>query len=134
MRVPVRNPNDYRDKTADFMDFFARTRRRELAPLIDAALLAEHCEDPRGGDTPHSAALQDVLNHLHYMPTDGKSFAYAEQPYRQYRLGVMRARGTPPTVHDDRVFTSEREAVHAVFMERLAKLGLIDAGNAGEHA
>ena len=130
--MPVENPNDYRDKTADFMDFFARTRQRELALLVDAALIAEHREDPRGGDTPHSQALQDVLNHLHYMPTDGKSFAYAEQPYRLYRLGVMRARGVLPTVFEDRSYASEREAVHAVFMERLAKLGLIGAGGQGE--
>ncbi len=132
--MPVSNPNDYRDKTADFMDFFARTRQRALAPLVDAALIAEHREDPRGGDTPHSHALQDVLNHLHYMPTDGKSFAYAEQPYRQYRLGVLRARGTPPVIFDDRSYASEREAVHAVFMARLAKLGLIADGGQGEQA
>jgi branched-chain amino acid transport system permease protein len=131
MQMPVRNPNDYRDKTADFMDFFNRARVRELAPLVDTALLVEHAEDPRGGDTPHSAALQDVLNHLHYMPTDGKSFAYAEVPYQRYRLGILRARGTPPSILEDRVFASEREAVHAVFLQRLTQMGLLDGGKGG---
>lgn len=129
--MPVRNPNDYRDKTADFMDFFSQARARELAPLVDAALLAEHANDPRGGDTPHSATLHDVLNHLHYMPTDGKSFAYAEVPYRRYRLGILRARGTPPSILEDRVFASEQEAVHAVFVQRLTQMGLLGDGNGG---
>lgn len=124
--MPIRNPNDYRDKTADWLALFAEKRRAALAPLVTPALLREHEEDPRGGDTPHGFALQDVLNHVHNMPTDGKSFAYAEVPYQRYRLGVMHARGAAPTFPDDRVFTSEREAVHAVFLDRLKTLGLMD--------
>ncbi|MCC7122157.1 MAG: hypothetical protein IT493_11425 [Gammaproteobacteria bacterium] len=122
--MPLRNPNDYRDKTADWLAFFANRRRQALAPLVTPALVREHEEDPRGGDTPHGFALQDVLNYVHNMPTDGKSFAYAEVPYRRYRLGIMHARGHTPTFPDDRVFTSEREAVHAVFLERLCTLHL----------
>jgi len=124
--MPIRNPNDYRDKTADWLALFAEKRRAALAPLVTPALLREHEEDPRGGDTPHGFALQDVLNHVHNMPTDGMSFAYAEVPYQRYRLGVMHARGAAPTFPDDRVFTSEREAVHAVFLDRLKTLGLMD--------
>ena len=123
--MPLKDPGDYRDRTADWLQFFAETRRRELAPLITPALIAEHAEDPRGEDTPHSHALQDVLNYLHYMPVDGKSFAYAETPYKAYKLGVMRARGNAPSLADPRTFTSEREAVHAVFMQRLSQMGLL---------
>ncbi|MCC6706998.1 MAG: hypothetical protein IT492_05460 [Gammaproteobacteria bacterium] len=126
--MPLTNPHDYRDKTADWMALFAAKRRQALAPLITPALLEEHAEDPRGGDTPHSFALQDVLNYVHNLPTDGKSFAYAEAPYQRYRLGIMRARGTAPTLADARVFASEREAVHAVFLERLQSLGLLGKG------
>jgi len=125
--VPLQNPNGYADKTADFMAFFAEAKRRELRPLVTPALLAEHAEDPRGDRSPHSAALQDVLNYLHGQPTDGKSFAYAEVPYQRYRVGLLRGRGKAPTLDDPREFATEREAVHAVFLQRLVALGLLDA-------
>jgi len=127
MPVPVRNPNVYVDKTADFMAFFNEAKRRELKPLVTAALLAEHAEDPRGDRSPHSTSLQDVLNYLHGLPTDGKSFAYAELPYQRYRLGILRGRGKAPTLDDPRAFATERAAVHAVFLQRLVALGLLDA-------
>lgn len=124
--MPITDPAAYRDKTADWMDFFARVRRDALRPLVTSALLAEHAEDPRGGDSPHGHALQDVLNYVHNQPTVGKSFAYAEVPYRRYRLGIMQGRGMAPVFPDDRVFDSERAAVHAVFLQRLAAFGLRD--------
>lgn len=126
--MPLRNPNDYRDKTADWLALFADKRRQALAPLVTPALLREHEEDPRGGESPHSFALQDVLNYMHNLPTDGKSVAYAEQPYQRYRLGIMSARGSAPHFPDAREFSSEREAVHAVFLQRLRALGLVSGG------
>lgn len=125
--MPLHNPNGYADKTADFMAFFAESKRRELRPLVTPELLAEHAEDPRGDRSPHSAALQDILNYLHALPIDGKSFAYAEVPYQRYRLGLLRGRGNAPSLDDPRVFATEREAVHAVFLQRLVALGLLDA-------
>ena len=126
--MPLRNPQDYRDKTADWLEFFAERRRAALKPLVTPALLAAHAEDPRGADTPHGPALQDVLNYLHNQPTAGKSFAYAEAPYARYRLGHMQGRGQPPVLNDGPVHASEREAVHAVFIARLVALGLLDDG------
>ncbi len=129
--MPLLDPNDYRDKTADWLALFAEKRCRALAPLVTPALLREHEEDPRGGDTPHGHALQDVLNYVHNLPVDGKSFAYAEVPYRRYRLGLMHARGDAPSFPDERVFDSERAAVHAVFLERLRTLGLMSDAEDG---
>lgn len=125
--MPLRKPTDYADKTADWLSFLATVRQRELKPLITPALLAEHAEDPRGDKTPHSAALQDVLNYLHGLPTDGKSFAYAELPYQRYRVGILRGRGNAPSLDDPREFATESECVHAVFLQRLVALALLDA-------
>lgn len=125
--MPLRSPTDYEDKNVHWMAFFADARHRELKPLITPALLAEHAEDPRGDRSRHSAALQDVLNYLHGLPTDGKSFAYAEVPYARYRLGILRGRGKAPDLSDPRVFATEQEAVHAAFLQRLVALGLLDA-------
>ena len=130
--MPIRDPSKYRDKTGDWMAFYTKTRCRELQPLVTDALLAEHAEDPRGIETRHSAALQDVLNFVHALPTDGKSFAYAEAPYRKYRLGILRGRGVFPSIFPDREFATEREAVHAVLLQRLESLGLLaDTSPAG---
>ena len=123
--MPIRDPNKYRDKTADWMTFYTKTRCRELKPTVTPALLAEHAEDPRGGASRHSPALQDVLNFVHAEAIDGKAFAYAEVPYQKYRLGILRGRGVAPEIRRDRAFKTEREAVHAVLLERLGTLGLL---------
>lgn len=123
--MPVIDPARYRDKTAAWSEFFLRQRAAELAPLVTTDVLAEHLADPRGARQPHSHALRQILDFIHNQPTDGKSFAYAATPYAEYKLGMMHARGTVPTIDDDETFASEREAVHAVFLERLRRLGLL---------
>jgi len=62
---------------------------------------------------------------IHNQPTDGKSFAYAAQPYVEYRFGVMRGRDVAPSIDDTTNYTSEHDAVHAVFIDRLKTLGLL---------
>ena len=52
-------------------------------------------------------------------------------PYQEYKLGIMRARGNAPSLTDSRTFKSEREAVHAVFVQRLVQMGLL-AGDRGD--
>jgi hypothetical protein len=127
--MPLTKPGSYHDKTIGWTTFFHRQRVRELAPLVDAALLAEHQRDPRGGEIPHSHALKQILDFIHNQPTDGKSFAYAATPYADYQLGIMHQRGTAPTIFDSPHYTTEREAVHAVFVERLRALGLLSASS-----
>ena len=132
--MPVVDPLRYRDKTVAWWEFFLRQRAAELAPLVTPEVLAEHLADPRGANRPHSHALRQVLDFIHNQPTDGKSFAYMVKPYTDYRLGVMQARGTAPTIEDDVAYASEREAVHAVFLERLRRLGLLTADSTGENS
>jgi len=122
--MPLSDPRRYRDKTADWMRWFSAERKRRLAALVTPALIAEHAADPRGGDTPHSAALQEVLIALRSAPTVDKPFAYIEIPYRRYRLGRMQGRGRAPVILPDKSYDSERAAIHAVFLARLAWLGL----------
>jgi len=129
--MPVIDPNRYADKTIAWNSEFLRRRAAELTPLIDAALLEEHRRDPRGVQTPHSFALRQVLDFIHNQPTDGKSFVYAETPYREYRVGVMHGRDRAPSIDGTIGYDNEREAVHAVFVERLKALGLLPSGDAG---
>ncbi|MGR8920879.1 MAG: hypothetical protein ACU85V_14790 [Gammaproteobacteria bacterium] len=128
--MPVRNPGGYPDKSLEWTQRFLRRRAAELAPLVDDALLEEHRADPRGEQQRHSHALKQILDFIHNQPADGKSFAYAAKPNEEYRVGIMHERGREPTILDDVVYASEREAVHAVFLERLRRLGLLLAEDA----
>lgn len=130
--MPLSDPRRYRDKTADWMRWFSADRRRHLSTLVTPALINEHAADPRGGDTPHSAALQEVLIALRSAPTVDKPFAYIEIPYRRYRLGRMQGRGKRPVIVPGKVYDSERAAIHAVFLARLAWLGLDNKRRGGQ--
>ena len=131
--MPLSDPASCRDKTLDWMSYFSASRRDALAPLVTPELIAEHKKDPSGSLALHSPALQDVLIYVRSQPVDGKPFAYVEEPYRKYRIGRMRGRGSAPEIVDDEIFTAERDAIHAVFLHRLRWLGLLpdDAGRTG---
>ena len=129
--MPIRDPGKYRDKTTDWIEFYNRVRQRELAPLVTDSLIAEHHDDPRGIHKRHGHALHDVLNHMHGLPIDGKTFVFAAVPYKEYRMGVLSSRGAAPVILRDRTFSTENEAVHAVFLQRLKSLGLFPATDSG---
>ena len=128
--MPITNPRLYPDKSVAWTADFLRRRALELAPLVTSALLEEHREDPRGEQTPHSYVLKQVLDFIHNQPTDGKSFAYAERPYAKYRVGIMRSRDATPSIDETTHYDTEREAIHAVFLERLKTLGLLPSNTA----
>jgi branched-chain amino acid transport system permease protein len=131
--MTLSDPASCRDKTLDWMSYFNANRRDELARLVTPELIAEHRNDPAGSVVRHSPALQEVLIYLRTRAVDGKPFAYAEQPYRKYRIGRMRGRGKAPEILNDEIFTTERDAIHAVFLHRLRWLGLApeDEGSTG---
>lgn len=122
--MPIEEPTKYQDKTGDWMAFFNEVRSRELSAMLTPEIIAEHKDDPRGQETRHSEVLQQILNHIHNLPTDGKSFVYAEVPHHKYKMGIMHARGIAPTIFHDTVYSNEKEAVHAVFLQRLEQLGI----------
>ena len=123
--MPITKPHNYSDKTTAWTTDFLRRRAAELAPLVTKALIEEHRRDPRGAQTPHSHELKLILDFIHNQPTDGKSFVYAAHPNAAYRVGVMHGRDAAPSVDSNVTYDNEREAVHAVFLQRLEKFGLL---------
>lgn len=121
--MPVHDPLNYRDKRDDWLHEFRARRVAALRPLITPALLAEHEAQPRG---PHSTELQLVLNLVRgpAVPLSGKTFAYVRDPFRDYGLARMTARGTPTDCIDGASYADENAAQHAAFLERLSALGL----------
>ncbi len=94
-----------------------------LRPLVTPELVAQHRRNPRG---PHSHELTLVLNFVRgpAFAMDRKPFVHLRQPYNEYGLALMTGRGEPAVLLEDTSYSSEREAIHAAFLQRLAAYGL----------
>jgi hypothetical protein len=120
--MPISTPTACRDHAADWIEYFYRRRGAEISEMITDEVVAEHERNPLQAHGHHSATLHLVLNHFRNAPIIGKEFVYAVRPYAEYRIGIVTERGRPADMLDDRTFASEEEAVHAVFLARVAKL------------
>jgi hypothetical protein len=108
------------DKTLEVLTQWNKRMRESLGPLVTDELIAEHARNPHG---QHSDALERVLNYLRRAPQQGKYAVLCVNPYREYRIVVLAgARGQGARFLDDRKFPTEKEALHAVFLERLKEL------------
>ena len=123
--MPLTDPDVYRDKTLDWMDYFNHQRRDALTLTITPELIAEHENDPSGSKARHSSKLQALLIYLRMQPVDGKAFVYVQEPHRKYCIGLMNGRGETPRILEEQIFASEKEAIHAVFLYRLRALKLL---------
>ncbi|MCX6433982.1 MAG: hypothetical protein NTX29_14820 [Actinobacteria bacterium] len=120
--MPVTSPDQCRDHSADWIEYFYGRRGGEILALIDEDLINEHRSNPMQLKAHHSANLHLVLNFFRNAPIIGKEFVYAVRPYEAYQVGVVTSRGTAGALLDDTTYTTEDEAVHAVFMARVNKL------------
>ncbi len=118
------NPQDptIYDRTPVCLSRFDSHMARAIRPLITSALITEHQRKPNG---PHSDDLARVLNYFRRAPATGKYALYADQPFATYRILVLTGkRGELPRFLDDVVYDSEEAAAHAVFLHRIAGLGV----------
>jgi hypothetical protein len=120
--MPITDPTECRDHAEDWIEYFYRRRGAEINELITDTLIEEHHHNSDQALGQHSADLHLVLNYFRAAPIIGKEFVYTVDPHQEYRVGIVTARGTAPAILDDDVYTSEKEAVHAVFMARVRKL------------
>lgn len=120
--MPFTDPSQVRDHSEDWLDYYYTRRGRDILALVDDELIAEHERNPEQTEGVHSRNLQEVLNHLRALPVIGKTFAYAVEPYKKYRIGIVTARGTECGWVGDDVYPDERSAVHAIFRYRLAEI------------
>ena len=95
-----------------------------LRELVTPETLAEFRADPHGA-RGRSQALAQVLNFIRMQPIEDRVFAYAEVPFRRYKLGSMHAeRGVPPEIDASATYATEDEPIYAVFVRRLELLGI----------
>lgn len=121
--VSLTDPDAHRDKTADWLEVFHARRREALQRLVTAELLELQRTNTEPETVERLAELHLVMNYVRLLPAVGKSYVYAEEPYRRYRLGRLTGRGVPAEIVDERVFETERDAQHAVFCMRLQDNG-----------
>jgi branched-chain amino acid transport system permease protein len=120
----VSRPDFHRDRSSDFYAFFDTRRRREIHALVadNPEIVDEHRTNPLGYDGPHSPVLQRVQNYLRTQPIVGKYCICTSEAWLEYRIGLIAELGAEPVVLDEPVFATEEEAMHGVFLRRLADL------------
>lgn len=126
--MPISSPGQCRDHSVDWFAYFDHRRGREILDMIDEQLIEEHSSNPLQGIGHHSATLQIVLNYFRNAPIIGKEFVYVVNPYKEYRVGVVTLRGEAAGLLNDNTYSSEEQAVHAVFMARVDKLHAAQKG------
>jgi branched-chain amino acid transport system permease protein len=109
-----------RDRQLEIYELFEKDALVRVSRLCTDAVIDEHAANPAG---PHSDALQRVLRSMRRAPVPGKYVIVAVQPWREYRIGVLTGvRGEAPVVLDDGPYRTEEEAMHGVFLKRVADI------------
>ena len=116
------SPDGFRDRQDDWLAYYDSTRRPEVLELITPELISEHERNPVGYRGFHSPDLQRVLNYLRTEPVPGKYFVYTEETWEVYRVASIGARGEGLQVLEGRRYSTEEEAMHAVFLLRVEGL------------
>jgi hypothetical protein len=115
-------PRMCRDRSADWLAYYHSVRVNEVAGLLTDAVIDEHGANPTGYRAPHSPRLQRVLNYMRTQPALGKHFIYTEQAWSDYRIATIGGRGETLRLVGDASYSSEEEAMHAVFLIRVAAI------------
>ena len=121
--MPLTSPAGCRNHEADWLDLFHRRRGAEIAALATPEVLEELRADVHG-HCSRSLALRHLLNYLRMTPVEGRTFVYAAENFRTYKIGTLRQqRGVPPEIDNTQSWPTEDEAIFAAVVTRLRTLG-----------
>ena len=91
--------------------------RESIRPLLTKKIIAEHKRDPVG---IHSDALDRILNYFRRPNLLGHYAIVCTRPFKQWRVARIAAGpGQSPVFVDERTYSSEARAAHAVFLLRV---------------
>lgn len=108
------------DRQLQVFEDWDRKQQQRIRALITDDIIEEHERSPLG---QHSDTLERVLAYFRRQPTAGKYLVVAEQPWENYRVGVLTGRrGEPAEILDDGPYPTEEAATHAVFLHRVRDL------------
>lgn len=99
---------------------YDKMQRDYLKSLVSPELIEEHKRNPLG---QHSEALERLLLYFRRQPLPDKYAIQVVQPFKAYRIVALSGhRGVPPRVVEDKLYPSQDDAYHGVFMRRVQDL------------
>jgi branched-chain amino acid transport system permease protein len=95
-------------------------QRDYLKTLVSSEVIEEHRRSPQG---QHSEALQRLLIYFRTRPQVDKYAIAIVELFKAYRIVALSGqRGVPPRVVEDRIYPTQKEAFHGVFLRRVQDL------------
>jgi branched-chain amino acid transport system permease protein len=109
-----------RDKDLIYWRRYDKMQRDFLKRLVSPEVIEEHRKSPLG---QHSEALERLLLYFRRAPLSDKYAIIAVEPFKAYRIVALSGqRGVAPRIVEDRIYASQEEAYHGIFMRRVQDL------------
>jgi branched-chain amino acid transport system permease protein len=109
-----------RDKDLIYWRRYDKMQRDFLKTLISPELIEEHRKKPLG---QHSEPLERVLLYFRRAPQVDKYAIIAVEPFKAFRIVALSGqRGVAPRIVEDKIYTSQEDAYHGVFLRRVQDL------------
>lgn len=108
------------DKDYVFWRRYDKMHRDFLKTLVTPEVIEEHRKQPLG---QHSEALERLLLYFRRQPQVDKYAIAVVEPFKAYRIVALSGhRGVAPRLVEDKIYGSQAEAYHGVFMRRVQDL------------
>jgi len=108
------------DKDYVYFRRFDKMQRDFLKTLVSDEVIAEHRANPLG---QHSEALERLLLYFRRHPQADKYVIEVVEPFAAYRIVALSgARGVAPRDVEEKIYASQAEAYHGVFLRRVQDL------------
>ena len=109
-----------KDKDLVYWRRYDKMQRDYLKSLISPELIEEHKRSPLG---QHSEPLERLLLYFRRQPLSDKYAITVIEPFKAYRIVALSGqRGVAPRIVEDKIYASQDEAYHGVFMRRVQDL------------
>jgi len=109
-----------RDKDLIYWRRYDKMQRDFLKKIVSPEVIEEHRKSPLG---QHSEALERLLLYFRRAPLSDKYAIIAVEPFKAYRIVALSGqRGVAPRIVEDRIYVSQEEAYHGIFMRRVQDL------------
>jgi branched-chain amino acid transport system permease protein len=112
--------DDFTDRATIALARWDARTRAAVRGLLSKDIIAEHQRDPRGH---HSDTLERVLDYFRRSSVLTPYVVICTKPYREWRVArISGVRGQAPVFVDEQRFSSEAEAIHAIFLKRVDEI------------
>jgi branched-chain amino acid transport system permease protein len=108
------------DKDVVYRRRFDKMQRDYLKTLVCPEVIEEHRRSPSG---QHSEALERLLIYFRGRPQVDKYAIQVVELFKAYRIvAISGKRGVAPRIVEDKIYTTQEEAFHGVFLRRVQDL------------